>query len=229
MAVGFNQLSLQARSKRIFLLLVFLFLATGFASSRFTEKQLEALRKYVGKTYWVVAEEGKRPLFFSAPSPSATSFVPEAKESFEITEMVEGSTQRPYYYKVTFASGREGYIGVDSFLEGLNTTLVTVDPDRGQKIKSAKAAEEETRREARIRAQPWPEHVKEAVLKRQAVLGMNSREAREALGKPTRIVKVRIPNPLLGPQEQWIYESGPVLTFTNGAITRIQSAGDRTE
>ena len=143
--------------------------------------------------------------------------------------MVEGSTQSLYYYKVKFDSGREGYIGVDSFLEGLNITLVTVDPDRGQKVKSAKEAQEEEKRAARIRAQPWPEHVKEAVLKRQAVLGMNMKEAREALGKPTRIVKVRIPNPLLGQQEQWIYNNGPVLTFTNEVVTRIQAPGDKVE
>lgn len=216
-------------TKICFALSALFYLATGFASSRFTEKQLEAFRQYLGKTYWVATEEGKKALFFSAPSPAAASFLPEEKESFQVTEMVEGSTQRPYYYKAKFASGREGYIAVDSFLEGLNAILVTVDPDRGQKIKSAKAAEEEARREARIRAQPWPEHVKEAVLKRRAVLGMNRRETQEALGKPTRIVKVRIPNPLLGSQEQWIYESGPVLTFTNGVITRIQNTEDKAQ
>ena len=154
MAGGFRQLLPQVKWKGIlFLFPAFLFLATGFASSRFTEKQLEALRKYAGKTYWVVTEEGKRPLFFSAPSPSAASFLPEEKESFQVTEMVEGSTQRFYYYKVKFDSGREGYIGIDSFLEGLNTTLVTIDPDRGQKVKSAKEAQEEEKRAARIRAQ----------------------------------------------------------------------------
>jgi hypothetical protein len=108
-------------------------------------------------------------------------------------------------------------------------TLVTQDPDRGQKIRAAKAAQEEEKREARIRAQPWPEHVKEAVLKRQAVLGMNMKEAREALGRPTRVVKLKDTNPLMGQQEQWIYEKGSVLTFTNGAISRIQTAGNRVE
>jgi hypothetical protein len=214
----------------LLLLPAFFFLTTGFASSRFTEKQLEAFGKYVGKTYWVMAEEGKRPLFFSAPSPAATSFLPEPKESFQVTEIVEGAMQRPaYYYKVSFASGREGYIDLDSFLGQLNLTLLTVDPDRGQKVRSAKEAEEENKRAARIRAQPWPEHIKEAVLQRKAVLGMAMKEAREALGKPTRVVKVRDASPLMGQQEQWIYQSGPVLTFTNGLITRIQTAGGKAE
>ena len=231
MASRSNQPPSHGRSQGLFLLLsAFFCLAAGSASSRYTEKQLEALRKYVGKTYWVMAEEGKRPLFFSTPSPAATSFLPEPKESFQIAEMVEGATQRPaYYYKVSFASGREGYIDVDSFLEQLNLTLLTVDPDRGQKMRSAKEAEGESKRAARIRAQPWPEHIKEAVLQRKAVLGMTVKEAREALGKPTRVVKVRDASPLMGQQEQWIYQSGPVLTFTNGLITRIQAVEAKNE
>lgn len=218
-------------SQTPFLLLsCFLFLLTGFASSRFTERQLETFKKYVGKTYWVIAAEGNLPSFFAAPSPSATRFFPRAKESFQITEMVEGSGQRPYYYyRARFDAGKEGYIDIDSFLEQLNLTLLTVDPDRGKEIKTARMKQEESRREARIRAQPWPEHIKEAVLKRQAVLGMNTREAREALGKPTRVVKIQSANPLMGQQEQWIYQSGPVLTFTNGLITRIQAVEGKNE
>ena len=231
MANRSRQLPSHRRLAGLLLLLpAFFSLTTGFASSRFTEKQLEAFEKYVGKTYWAVAEEGKRPLFFSTPSPAATSFLPEPKESFQIAEIVEGAMQRPaYYYKVSFASGREGYIDLDSFLGQLNLTLLTVDPDRGQKVRSAKEAEEESKRAARIRAQPWPEHIKEAVLQRKAVLGMTVKEAREALGKPTRVVKVRDASPLMGQQEQWIYQSGPVLTFTNGLITRIQAVEAKNE
>lgn len=231
MANRSRQLPSHRRLPGLLLLLpAFFFLTTGFASSRFTEKQLEAFEKYVGKTYWVMAEEGKRPLFFSAPSPAATSFLPEPKESFQVTEIVEGAMQRPaYYYKVSFASGREGYIDLDSFLGQLNLTLLTVDPDRGQKVRSAKEAEEESKRAARIRAQPWPEHIKEAVLQRKAVLGMAMKEAREALGKPTRVVKVRDASPLMGQQEQWIYDKGAVLTFTNGLITRIQAVEAKNE
>lgn len=231
MASRSGQLPSHRRLPGLFLLLpAFFFLTTGFASSRFTEKQLEAFEKYVGKTYWAVAEEGKRALFFSAPSPSAPSFLPELKESLQITEMVQGSGQRAvYYYKVRFGSGREGYIDLDSFLGQLNLTLLTVDPNRGQKMRSAKEAQEEEKREARIRAQPWPEHIKEAVLQRKAVLGMNMKEAREALGRPTRVVKLKDTNLLMGQQEQWIYDKGPVLTFTNGAITRLQTAGNKVE
>ena len=231
MASRSRQLPLHRRLPGLLLLLPALFfLTTGFASSRFTEKQLEAFEKYIGKTYWAVAEEGKRALFFSAPSPSAASFLAELKESLQVTEMVQGAGQRPaYYYKVRFGSGRDGYIDVDSFLGELNLTLLTVDPDRGQKMRSAKEAEGKSKRAARIRAQPWPEHIKEAVLQRKAVLGMTVKEAREALGKPARVVKVRDASPLMGQQEQWIYQSGPVLTFTNGLITRIQAVEAKNE
>jgi len=151
-----------------------------------------------------------------------------AKESFQITALVGGSTQKPYY-RVRFASGKEGYVSVDSFLEELNSTLVTQDPDKGRKRKSAKEAGEESRREAWIRAQPWPARVKEAALKRQAILGMNMSETKAALGKPSRVVKLKHGNPLLGEQEQWVYEGGPVLTFTNGVITRMQALEAMTE
>jgi len=231
MTDGWNLLSFQARVHTLFLFLSALFcLTTGFAASRFTEKQLEALEKYVGKTYWAVADEGRRAHFFSGPSPSASSFLPEPKESLKITAMVQGSAQRAAaYYKVKFGSGREGYIDVDSFLGELNLTLLTVDPDRGQKIRAAKEAQEEEKREARIRAQPWPEHVKKAVLNRQAILGMDMKEAREALGKPNSVVKINNANPLMGEQEQWIYDKGPVLSFTNGLLARIQTAGGKAE
>ncbi|MGH7773530.1 MAG: hypothetical protein ACREQA_15000 [Candidatus Binatia bacterium] len=204
------------------------YLTAGSASLPLTEKQLEAHGKRVGKTYWVVAEENQKPVFFSSPSPSAPSFLAGAKESFEITEIVGASTQR-LYYKVRFAPGKEGYISVDSFLEELNSTIATLDPDRDQKRKSAKEANEENKREAWIRAQPWPEHVKEAVLKRKAVLGMTMSEAKVALGKPTRVVKLKAASTLMGEQQQWIYDGGPVLTFTNGMITRIQTIDARAE
>jgi hypothetical protein len=204
-------------------------LTTGFASSHFTEGQLAALERYAGKSYWVVAWEGKLPSFSSAPSAAADFFLPQDKESFQITEMVQGSGPKAYYYKVRFDTGREGYIDVDFFLGQLNLTLLTVDPDRGQKIRTAREVEEESKREARIRAQPWPGHIKEAVLRRQAVLGMNMKEAREALGRPKTTVKLRDSNPLIGEQEQWTYQNGPVLTFTNGLITRIQSPQGKAE
>ncbi|MBI1993374.1 MAG: hypothetical protein HYS67_02960, partial [Deltaproteobacteria bacterium] len=217
MASRFRQLSSHGRLPGLlFLLAALLSLTTGFASSHFTERQLAALERYAGKSYWVVAWEGKLPSFSSAPSPAADFFLPQAKESFQITEIVQGSGPKAYYYKVRFDTGREGYIEVDFFLGQLNLTLLTVDPDRGQRIRAAREVEEESKREARIRAQPWPEHIKEAVLKRQAVLGMNMKEAREALGRPRSAVKLKNSNPLMGEQEQWIYQGGLALTFTNG-------------
>jgi len=213
------------RFRTLFLLTPFFYLATAFASSHLTPKQLKAFAKHVGKTYWVVAAEGKSPLFYSAPSSSASSLRTGERESFRITEMAGASTQKPYY-RVRFSSGREGYISVDSFLEEFNSTLLAQDPDHRSRQKSEK---EESRREARIRSQPWPEHVKEAVLKRQAILGMNMNEAKAALGKPARVVKLRQNNSLMGEQEQWIYENGPVLTFTNGIITRMQSVEAKAE
>lgn len=207
----------------VFGILLHLPSTTARASSHFTPKQLEIFRVYVGKTYWVVDEEGRIPSFLSAPSPSSPSFRPGLKESFQIKEIVGGTPQTPfYYYKTVFDSGKEGYISVGSFLEELSLTFVTSDPDRDIKRKLAKEAQEESKRQAWIRAQSWSQHVKEAALKKQPVLGMSSREARAILGRPKRVVALKSANPLMGKQEQWIYESGPVLTFTNGLVTRIQ-------
>jgi hypothetical protein len=209
------------RFTSFFFLATLFYFAPALASSHLTEKQLEFLKGYVGKTYWVVAHEGKMPLFFSAPSSAAPSFHATGRESFQITEIVGISNQRPYY-KTQFESGRQGYVSVDSFLGELNLTVLTQDPDMGQKRRAAKENEEEKDRGSWIRAQRWPEPMKEAAIKRKAVLGMNMKETRVALGKPTR--KVRIANnQLIGDQEQWIYDNGVVLTFTNGLITRMQT------
>ena len=206
-------------------LLLFASFAITWGASPYTPKQLEALGRYVGKTYWVAGEENKAPALQSAPSPTAPSFRPAAKESFEITEIVGGTPQIPlYYYKVTFASGKEGFIPIGSFIEEYNGAFVSVDPDRDAKAKLAKETEAEKKRQARIKAQPWPEHVKEAALKKQPVLGMSTKEATAVLGKPKSVVAMKTTTLLLGKQEQWIYENGPVLTFTNGLLTSIQPA-----
>jgi cytochrome oxidase Cu insertion factor (SCO1/SenC/PrrC family) len=106
----------------------------------------------------------------------------------------------------------------------LNAAFVTVDPDRDAKAKLAKETETEKKRQEWIRSQRWPEHVKQAALKKQPVLGMSTKEASAVLGKPQRVVGIKNTNLLLGRQEQWTYEGGSVLTFTNGIITRIQPA-----
>jgi hypothetical protein len=200
-------------------------LENGWTASQYTPKQIEVYAQYVGKTYWVVEEPDKTPTFQTAPSPAAPSFHPVVKESFVINEIVGGTAKLPApYYRVTFDSGKEGFIPVRSLVEQLNAAFVTVDPDRDAKAKLAKETEAEKKRQEWIQSQHWPDHVKQAALKKQPVLGMSTKEASAVLGKPQRVVGIKNTNLLLGRQEQWTYEGGSVLTFTNGLITRIQPA-----
>ncbi|MBI4529643.1 MAG: hypothetical protein HY695_38080 [Deltaproteobacteria bacterium] len=207
--------------KRFFLLVVISSFFSFAATGRPADKELEALSRRVGQTYWITSTDG--PTFFSAPSPSAPEFNSHSKESFDIMELVKGSDQRPYY-KVRLDSGKEGFISVSSFLENLNSTVATSDPEAKEKKRLSRESKQEKEREKWVRSQSWQEHIKEAVLKRQAVLGMNMSETKIALGKPSRVVKVSDRNRLRGQQEQWVYEQGVILTFTNGLITRIQSS-----
>jgi hypothetical protein len=204
--------------------LPFLFtFSLAFAASQYTPKQLESFGLYVGKTYWVVGEDDKTPAFLSAPSSSAKSFHPAVKDSFEIKEIVGGTAKIPaHYYRAAFESGKEGFIPISAFMEHYNGAFVAVDPDREAKAKSAKETGAEKNRRAWIDKQKWPEHVKEAARKKQPVLGMNQKEAHAVLGKPKSTVQLKSASALMGGQEQWIYENGPVLTFTNGILTRIQ-------
>jgi hypothetical protein len=196
----------------------------GWTASQYTPKQIELYAQYVGKTYWVVEEAGT-PAFHAAPSSAAPSFRPRLKESFEINEIVGGTAKLPApYYRVTFDSGKEGFIPVRSLVEQLNAAFVTVDPDRDAKANLAKETKTEKKRQEWIQSQRWPEHVKQAAVKKQPVLGMSTKEASAVLGKPQRVVGIKNTNLLLGRQEQWTYEGGSVLTFTNGLITRIQPA-----
>jgi hypothetical protein len=194
----------------------------GWTASQYTPKQIEVYAQYVGRTYWVVEEAGT-PAFRTAPSSAAPSFRPALKESFAINEIVGGTAQIPeHYYRVTFESGKQGFLPIGSFTQQLNAAFVTVDPDRDAKAKLAKETETEKKRQEWIQSQHWPEHVKQAALKKQPVLGMSTREASAVLGKPKRVVGIKSTSLLLGRQEQWTYEGGSVLTFTNGLITRIQ-------
>jgi hypothetical protein len=196
----------------------------GWTASPYTPKQIELYAQYVGKTYWVVEEAGT-PAFHTAPSSAAPSFRPGLKESFEINEIVGGTAQVPaHYYRVTFESGKQGFIPLGSFTHELNAAFVSVDPDRNAKAKLAKETETEKKRQEWIQSQRWPEHVKQAALKKQPVLGMSTKEASAVLGKPQRVVGIKNTNLLLGRQEQWTYAGGSVLTFTNGLVTRIQPA-----
>jgi len=216
-------------AKNLFLLITFLIPSITFGAPRYTEKQIEAMQRYVGKTYWIAADSERELLFLSAPSPASASSPAKARESFLVTEMVRGPTESLYYYEARFASGREGYISVDTFLEELNSTVVAQDPDSGRRKKATQEAETENKREAWIRAQPWPDTVKEAALKKQAILGMNVGEVKVALGKPSRVIKLKSAGRLSGRQEQWVYPGGNVLTFTNGVLTLIQRLDAKTE
>lgn len=198
--------------------------AVGWAAS-YSPKYVEVLAKRVGKSYWIAEAERKPPLFTASLSQPASFFRPKPKESFEIKELLAKATPIPYY-RVKFSSGDEGYISVDSFIDELNLTILTYDPDGAEKRRIAKEAEEEKKREAYIRAQPWPEHIKQAAVDRKAVLGMNMRETKAALGSPSRVVKFSS-NTLLGEQEQWFYKGGLVLTFTRGTISRIQRVEEK--
>jgi len=191
------------------------------AEPRYTEKQIEQFTSYVGKTYWITPEKNQQPAIFSAPSADAKTFQPAPKESFELKEIVEKASDKPYY-RAAFESGKEGFIPVTVFLQELQSAFMTVDPDRSDKAKSAKATEQEQKRRDWIRSQKWPEHVKEAALRGQPAIGMNKKEAEQVLGKPRNVVRLKSSNELMGRQEQWIYDKGPVLTFSNGVVVRIQ-------
>lgn len=209
----------------IFLLAV-LISSVALAAPRFTEKQIEALQRYIGKTYWIAAEIEGSPLFFSSPSPKAAFFPVAVRESFQITELLKGSTES-LYYRAQFASGKEAYLSVDGFLEELNSTLMTQDPNSGQNRKTGPEAE--SKRDVWIRSRPWPENVKEAAVKRQAILGMNMGEVRVALGKPNRIIRLKSVGAQSGRQEQWVYPQRSVLTFADGVLILIHTLDAKSE
>ena len=194
------------------------------AEPRYTEKQLELFSSYVGKTYWVTTEKNQQPTFYTAPKTNAPTFQPAAKEGFEVKEVVDKTGDKPFY-RVAFESGKEGFVPVTYFMERVNGAFLAVDPDRDAKAKTAKEIADEEKRRDWIRQQKWPEHVKDAALKKQPVIGMSKKEATAVLGKPKSVVQLKTGNSgsaLMGKQEQWIYDNGPVITFSNGLVVRIQ-------
>lgn len=201
-------------------LAVVFFLSPLSASNHYTEKQLEALATRVKNTYWVVAADGRTPSFLSAPSAGAQTFSVDSEASFEITELVGRKTKNPYY-KVRFASGKEGYLRIETFIEEFNATILAMDPRAEEKKKLAAAAEEEEARIAWIRARPWSDAVKEAAIRRRPVLGMKTAEIKRVLGEPARVVTLRGRQHVT--EEQWIYDNGPTLTFTNGLLTKAKA------
>ena len=203
-------------------LLIILLILTAFpalASDRYTEHQLDAFATRVGKIYWIVAVNNQTPAFLSDPTIKAAPFHPPAKESFEITDLVGRKNGDPYY-KVKFTSGKEAYIKPEAFLEELNVTIASVDPDAIDKKKAAEAEQEEKKRIAWIEAQPWPRGVKEAAIKRKVTPGMNAGEVRQILGKPVRVNKVTAQ--LHVAEEHWLYADGSTAIFYNGLLNRIE-------
>src|SRR5712692_10616546 len=199
--------------------------ATAWAAN-YTDKQLEALAERVGKIYWIVAVDNRTPAFLSTPAPNASTFRARANDSFEITELVGWKARNPYY-KVKFDSGKEGYIRPEAFHEEFNLTILTVDPQAGEKKKAARTAEEDKERNKWIQAQPWSPAVKEAAINRQAVPGMNVAEVRKVLGNPTRVSKGmgglsgKVRGQAGPAEEHWFYANGPELVFHSGLLIRV--------
>ena len=198
---------------------------TSAASNHYTRKQMDALASRVGQTFWLAITDGKAPEIFAATT-RAVRVSPAGNNSFEIIELVGRSTKTPWY-KIKFASGREGFIEPNVFLEHLNFTILTVDPLAEEK-KQAQIAETEDKERIRwINAQPWSPAVKEAAIKRQPVPGMNTGEIKRVIGEPTRIVKNQRTQRINGiAEERWFYPNGTILTFHNGMLLKSERKQD---
>jgi hypothetical protein len=193
--------------------------SSAHAYSQFTPRQLEALSQRVGKTYWAALADNRKLSVLSAARANASSFDAPPDEAFEITELV-GQRTHDVFYKIKFASGKEGFIRPDSFLEELNVTILTVDPKADEKRKAAAAAEEDKKRTEWIQSQPWPQAVKNAAMKKQVLSGMSTGEVKNILGSPTRVSKIKGPQNIS--EEQWFYANGNVLVFHNGLLNRVE-------
>jgi hypothetical protein len=200
-------------------LLFFCFIgfSSALASQHYTAQQLQALASRIGNQYWINISAGRKASFLTAPAEGAAPFDIEVNTSFEITDLVQGKKNDPYY-KVQFDSGQEGYMRPETFFEGLNLTFFSVDPQASERRREAEAAEEEQKRIAWIQAQAWSQAVKEAAIDKQAVPGMRTHEIRKVMGPPTRTSR-RLRGSL---EEQWMYADGSVLTFHHGVLTRIE-------
>lgn len=203
----------------LFLALLLFCDGAALASHHYTDKQLEALAERVGKTFWFNPAQEKTPLFSATPAPSGAIFRPAVKESFEITELTGQAIKDPYY-KVRFDSGKVAYIRPEMFHEELNATILSVDPWAEARKKKEQGAEEEKTRVDWINAQPWSQAVKEASLRKQPTLGLNSAEIKRAVGPPIRITKTR--GAIKVAEEHWFYADGSVLTFHNGLLSKVE-------
>jgi hypothetical protein len=189
------------------------------ASSQYTARQFQAFAERIGNTYWTGSAENHDLTVLSAPASNASSFRAPADEAFEITDLVGQKTQAPFY-KIRFASGKQGFISPENFMEELNVTIFSVDLKADEKRKAAAAAEEERDRVQWIQSQPWSQAVKDAAMKKEVVVGMNPDEVRKVLGNPTRATKIQSPQGNV--EEQWFYPNGRVVVFNNGLLNRVQ-------
>jgi len=196
---------------------------TVSASHHYTEKQLDALATRVGRTFWVVPASERLPSFLLAPSPAADTFQPNPNQSFVIVELVGRKAKKPYF-KVRFDSGKEAYLNVEAFHEEFNLRIVTVDPLEEEKRQLAAQREEDKKRVAWIEAQPWSRAVKEAAIKRQAVIGMKTTEVKKVLGDPVRVQKIKTPHKV--PEEHWFYADGKILIFQNRSLFKIENKNE---
>jgi hypothetical protein len=192
--------------------------AAAAASGHYTERQLEALASRVGKIFWIKPADGKLPSFRSAPASGASIFAAEERDSFQIIEL-GGKAENNPYYKVKFASGKEGYIGPESFHEELNLTIFTADPYADEKRRIDEAAKAEKTRVEWIQAQPWTPDIKKAAINKVPVPGLTTGEIRRVLGAPSQVIKLRGPAKVV--EERWYYPDGKVLTFHNGLLSII--------
>jgi hypothetical protein len=198
--------------------LLLMFVSGAAAANHYTEKQMDAFAARVGTMFWIKAADGKLPLFRIAPSLSAATFLAEERQSFEIVELAGRANNNPYY-RVKFASGKEGYIAPENFHEQLNLTIVTADPYEAEGRKAEEAAKDERARVEWIQAQPWSPAIKKAAIGKQAVPGLTTAEIKKVLGAPSRVLKLRGPSHVA--EERWYYPDGKVLTFYNQLLSIV--------
>jgi hypothetical protein len=189
------------------------------ASHHYTDKQMDVLARRVGRTFWLYSPDGKLPAFVNAPTGGAAAFRPGLRESFVVTELT-GRADKDPYYAVKFDSGKVAYIRPQFFHEALNLTILTADPFADEKAREKQRAAEEKSRVDWIKAQPWPQAVKEAAIKKQPTPGLTAAEVKRVFGSPQQVTKLRGPTKVS--EEHWFYPDGTVLVMTNGLLTRTE-------
>ena len=188
------------------------------ASHHYTDRQLDALAARVGKTYWLSPGKGRLRVFLTSRPAGAATFRPAEDDSFVITELAGRKNKNPYY-EVKFASGKVGFISPELFQDGLNLTILSLDPHAGEKEKAEKLESEEKARVEWINSQPWSGAIKEAAIRKQPAPGLTTAEVKKIMGDPLRITKTRTPVKGLA-EEHWFYADDTVLIFHNGLLIK---------